>query len=124
MGQFSKYIERAQPPRIIGQIVAGVVTVALVVAAVQQPGVETIARAIVILFIASGSFIPSVRDGSLDAWTEAHPPLNYLLVFLIVGGSLFCLLDFLLPSPTSALIAAPVALVLVAVGRILRRKST
>jgi len=123
MGQFDPFIERnAEPPQIVDRIWQVALVSGGVGAAIHRPGVESIARAVFVVFLACLWGIHGARSGRLDAWTEAHPKLNYVVSFLFMGGALFVLLDSLLPSSTSAMIATPGGLILVATSRALRRR--
>ncbi|RZT15182.1 hypothetical protein EV649_5967 [Kribbella sp. VKM Ac-2569] len=124
MGRTSRYVERMfKPPPVLLRVVSLVVPLLLVVQAVHGPTLENILTATfaTVLMLPTG-----VAPKAFPAWVSAlerkYPLLGYVFMFLLVACGAFVLLTDVLDRRPSALIALALALVLVLVSHLFRRR--
>ncbi|MFG1627901.1 hypothetical protein [Kribbella sp. NPDC049227] len=126
MGQFDRFIERTStPPPGVRRVFDLVLPVCFVVRAVSTRHLEDILwAAFFVALILPAGIAPKAFPARVAAWEQSHPILGALSGFLMTGCATFLLLRFFLDRTASALVAAPLALILTLIGLVRRRTRT
>ncbi len=124
MGQLDRFVQKSWTPSPRWtRLFLAFMAVVYLIRAVIHPQLENILWAVLVGHMATMFFAPRGLSERADALARSHPMLGGILGFAWLGSSAFLLLRYFLDRKLSALIALPLAAMLV-VGSALRNRQS